>query len=211
MHVPVASTCVDRQMRSAIGFGSHDTPAHGARIIGKNHNVGFNVKNHFQCVVSEIKVVSQACDSRAAIIEVTGGEPLLQPGFVQLVEGLRDESSRPVLVETNGSLDISVIPQGVHAIVDMKCPGSGESDRMDLQNLTRLRSTDEVKFVVSDRHDYEWARELVTSGATSSRCAAILFSPAWELMDAGQLASWIVEDHLPVRLQLQLHKLLGVR
>lgn len=156
-------------------------------------------------------LVSQACSSGAAVIEVTGGEPLIHGGFALLAERLRDESSRPVLVETNGSLDISVIPEGVHAIVDMKCPGSGESDRMDLQNLGRLRPTDEVKFVVSDRRNYEWARELVTSGAISSRCKSVLFSPAWGLIDAGQLASWIVEDHLPVRLQLQLHKLLNVR
>ena len=108
-------------------------------------------------------IVEEATAAKAPITEITGGEPLLQEGFACLAVALRDQSGKKVLVETNGALDISIIPEGVTAIMDVKCPGSGESGSFDPANLQRLRSADEVKFVLSDRKDYEWARDFVVS------------------------------------------------
>jgi 7-carboxy-7-deazaguanine synthase len=156
-------------------------------------------------------LVNACRDSRAAIVEITGGEPLLQPGFRELATALRDQGGKPVLVETNGSRDISVIPTGVVAIMDVKCPASGESESMDPANLGRLRPQDEVKFVVSDRKDYEWAREFVKGHDLSRRCHAVLFSPVWGAVNARELGEWILADNLPVRVQVQLHKVMGLK
>ena len=150
-------------------------------------------------------------DSRAAIVEITGGEPLLQPGFRELATALRDLGGKPVLVETNGSRDISAIPAGVVAIMDVKCPASGESEAMDPANLRRLRPQDEVKFVLSDRKDYEWAREFVRRHDLSRCCHAVLFSPVWGAVNARELGEWILADNLPVRVQVQLHKVMGMK
>jgi 7-carboxy-7-deazaguanine synthase len=149
--------------------------------------------------------------SPAAIVEITGGEPLLQAGFAELASALRDVSSRRVLVETNGSRDLGVIPDGVIAVMDVKCPGSGEAAAMDLANIRRLRPEDEVKFVILDRADYTWAREFVAEQKLAVRCGAILFSPVWGSLDPSPLAEWILADGLSVRLQMPLHKVLGVR
>lgn len=156
-------------------------------------------------------ITQQAKDSRVPLIEVTGGEPLLQEDFPTLVEALLKIPDRTVLVETNGSVDISSIPQGAVAIVDVKCPGSGEGGSFDLENLKRLRPADEVKFVLSGRDDYEWAREFVQKHAVAKRVVAAHFSPVAGQLDAGQLGKWIVEDGLPVRLQVQLHRLIDMR
>lgn len=156
-------------------------------------------------------IVRAADDSRASIVEITGGEPLLQPEFPRLAEALRDETGRPVLVETNGSRDISVIPDDVVAIMDVKCPGSGEHESTDLRNLGRLRQIDEVKFVIGGRGDYDWAAAFVESNALASLCRAVLFSPAFGKLHAKTLAGWILKDRLPVRLQIQLHRLLNMR
>jgi len=150
--------------------------------------------------------------SRAAVAEITGGEPLAQAGFRDLALGLlRAGKGRPVLVETNGSLDISVIPEGVIAIMDVKCPGSGEAGSMDPGNLRRLRPYDEVKFVIADRKDFDWARRLVTRHQLDRRCHAVLFSPVADRLPAPVLATWILDSGLPVRLQIQLHKVFGLR
>lgn len=156
-------------------------------------------------------LVKGASDSRAEIVEVTGGEPLLQPAFSELAGALLGIPGKTVLVETNGSLDISVVPEGAVTILDVKCPCSGESERMDLANLSRLRYGDEVKFVVMDEEDYQWAKELVLQHDLAARCAAVLFSPVYGQLDSSILAEWILNDELPVRLQVQLHKLLGLR
>jgi len=150
--------------------------------------------------------------SRAAIAEITGGEPLAQAGFRDLAEEfLRAGGGRPVLVETNGSLDISVIPGGAIAIMDVKCPGSGEAGAMDSANFKRLRSHDEVKFVIADRKDFGWACRMVKRHKLASRCHAILFSPVAEKLPAEKLASWVLDSGLPVRVQIQLHKVVGVQ
>jgi 7-carboxy-7-deazaguanine synthase len=156
-------------------------------------------------------LVAECRANPAAIVEITGGEPLLQPGFRELATALRDQGGKPVLVETNGSLDISAIPAGVIAIMDIKCPGSGASEAMDPANIARLRPQDEVKFVLGDRTDYEWARDFVRRHSLATRCHAVLFSPVFGKLPAKDVAQWIVVDGLPVRVQVQLHKVLGMK
>jgi 7-carboxy-7-deazaguanine synthase len=153
-------------------------------------------------------LVAQCAANPAAIAEITGGEPLLQPGFRALAEGLRDRGGkRAVLVETNGSQDLSVVPPGVVTIMDAKCPGSGEAASLDERNLARLRPGDEVKFVIGSRADYEWARAFVARHHLATRCAWVLFGPVAGSLAPADLARWIVQDGLPVRLQIQLHRL----
>ena len=140
------------------------------------------------------------------IVEFTGGEPLLQEDVHQVITSLCDEG-RTVLVETGGDQDISRLDPRAVAIMDVKCPGSGMQGRMDWSNLERLRPRDELKFVLADRADYEWGRELVVSkGLAAGR--TVLFSCAFGLLQPRDLAGWILEDGLPVRLQLQIHKIL---
>lgn len=140
------------------------------------------------------------------LVEFTGGEPLLQRTVHRAISALCDEGLT-VIVETGGDQDISMLDRRAIAIVDVKCPGSGMMDRMDWGNLDRLRPHDELKFVLSGRADYEWARDLVRSRRLGQG-RTVLFSCAFGLCEPRELADWIMEDHLPVRLQLQLHKLL---
>jgi len=140
------------------------------------------------------------------MVEVTGGEPLLQASCPDLLHALLREGYQ-VLVETNGSLDIGVLPPEAVCILDMKCPSSGMTDRMCLQNLDRLRPGDEVKFVIQTREDYVWARE-VAKRLPSVGPDRLLFSPARARMEPARLADWIVSDRLDVRLHLPLHPLL---
>jgi 7-carboxy-7-deazaguanine synthase len=144
-------------------------------------------------------------------VEVTGGEPLLQRDVYPLMSRLI-ESGKTVLLETGGHHSIEHVPPGVIRIVDVKCPGSGESEKMDWENLKRVTATDQVKFVIKDRADYEFARDIVNGVGTThgsplrDRVDAVLFSPVHGVMDAKELAAWILADRLPVRLQLQAHK-----
>jgi 7-carboxy-7-deazaguanine synthase len=138
-------------------------------------------------------------------VEITGGEPLLQREVYPLMDRLLADGKR-VLIETGGHRSIENVPPGVIRIMDVKCPGSGEAAKMDWDNLKRLTIDDQVKFVIKDRVDYEYARDVVTREALAGRVAAVLFSPVHGVMDARQLAEWILEDRLPVRLQLQAHK-----
>ena len=139
------------------------------------------------------------------LVEVTGGEPLLQEDVYPLMERLVD-SGRTVLLETGGQVDVSRVPVAVIKVMDVKCPGSGESDKVDWANIDRLGSRDQVKFVIQDRADYEFARDIVSRHALNRRCAAVLFSPVHGVLDPKDLSEWILADRLPVRLQLQLHK-----
>lgn len=139
------------------------------------------------------------------LVEVTGGEPLLQQDVYPLMSRLL-ERGKKVLLETGGHRSIEHVPQGVVRILDVKCPGSGESTQMDWDNLTRLTPSDQVKFVIQDRADYEYARDVVTRESLPARVAAVLFSPVHGVLESRQLAEWILADRLPVRLQLQVHK-----
>ena len=153
-----------------------------------------------------IESVLQQVDSYGApLVEVTGGEPLLQEDVYPLMERLV-ESGRTVLLETGGHIDVSRVPGAVVKVLDVKCPGSGETDNVEWGNLDRLGAFDEVKFVIRDRPDYEFARDITTRHALDRRCAAVLFSPVHGVLDPRELSKWILDDRLPVRLQLQLHK-----
>jgi 7-carboxy-7-deazaguanine synthase len=137
---------------------------------------------------------------------VTGGEPLLQHETPDLVNRLLS-SGYKVLLETNGSLDIGVIPEEAIRIVDMKCPDSGMADRMLVVNLEKVRERDEVKFVVSSRQDYLWAKELALKHSLLQR-TTVLFSPTHGVLEPRELADWVLEDGLECVLQLQLHKII---
>lgn len=139
------------------------------------------------------------------LVEVTGGEPLLQEGVYPLMDGLIARG-KTVLLETGGHCSTARVPEPVVTILDVKCPGSGEAHRMDWTNLDRLRPHDEVKFVVQDRVDYEYAREVIARHRLAGRVAAIHLSPVHGVLDPKLLAGWVLADRLPVRVQLQLHK-----
>jgi 7-carboxy-7-deazaguanine synthase len=155
--------------------------------------------------VSVDEVLAQVSAYGCEYVEVTGGEPLLQPDVYPLMQQLV-ERGHTVLLETGGHRSIAAVPREVIRIVDVKCPGSGESGSTDWDNLDRLRPADEVKFVILDRTDYEFAREIVRTRDLVARTAAVLFSPVHHVLDANVLAAWILEDRLAVRLQLQVHK-----
>jgi 7-carboxy-7-deazaguanine synthase len=139
------------------------------------------------------------------LVEVTGGEPLLQEDVYPLMQGLLDRGKK-VLLETGGHRDTSRVPGEVVTILDVKCPGSGESGRNDWSNLERLRPHDEVKFVIKDRADYDWARDVLERHWLRQRAAAIHFSPVHGVLDPKTLSEWVLADRLPVRVQLQIHK-----
>ena len=146
------------------------------------------------------------------LVEVTGGEPLVQPSVFPLVSELL-ERGFTVLVETSGAVDVSPLDPRAHKIMDLKCPGSGEAEKNLWANLDHLTGLDEVKFVVKDRTDYEWTREAIRGRGLDIRLEngslrALLVSPVWNEIDLEELSGWILEDGLPVRFQLQLHKLI---
>lgn len=147
------------------------------------------------------QVDRHACD----LVEVTGGEPLLQPDVYPLMQALLDRG-KTVLLETGGHLPVDRVPDGVIRIVDVKCPGSGEADRNHWPNLDLVGLRDEVKFVIGNRADYEFARRVVRERGLAARVGAILFSPVHGVQSLLPLARWVLEDDLPVRLQVQLHK-----
>jgi 7-carboxy-7-deazaguanine synthase len=151
------------------------------------------------------EVAQQVAGFGCALVEITGGEPLLQRDVYPLMDRLL-ESGLTVMVETGGHLSIDEVPPQVIRIVDVKCPGSGESGRNHWENLSLLTAHDEVKFVIRDRADYDFARGVVSRYALTGRCAAVLFSPVHGVLAPKDLAAWILEDRLQVRLQLQAHK-----
>jgi len=156
-------------------------------------------------------IVAEVQARSARLVEITGGEPLAQPAAGELAEKLLD-AGYTVLVETSGAVDVSTLDARVHKIMDLKCPGSGESHRNLWANLEHLSARDEIKFVVKDRADYEWARGTIREHGLDRRVEegslrALLMSPVWGEIDLEALAGWILEDALPVRFQMQLHKL----
>jgi 7-carboxy-7-deazaguanine synthase len=147
------------------------------------------------------RVRGYGCD----VVEITGGEPLLQPDVYPLMERLLGEG-QTVMLETGGHRSIARVPANVIRIVDVKCPGSGESDSVEWSNLELLAPTDEVKFVIKDRADYEFARGVIGRYDLTARCAAVLLSPVHGVLAPKELAEWMLADRLPARLQLQVHK-----
>jgi 7-carboxy-7-deazaguanine synthase len=155
--------------------------------------------------VSVADVVTQVSAIGCEYVEITGGEPLLQPDVYPLMQQLLDRG-HVVLLETGGHRSIAQVPEAVIRIVDVKCPASGEADKNCWANLDLLRPTDEVKFVIQDRNDYEFARDVVKQHDLVARTTAVLFSPVHGVLESRELAAWILEDRLAVRLQLQVHK-----
>lgn len=144
-------------------------------------------------------------ESGLKLVEITGGEPLLQENVPRLVRILVDKGYT-VLVETNGSLNIDLIPDGAIRIMDIKCPSSGMTHKNDYRNIERLRHTDEVKFVVGTWEDYLFASEWTRKVMDASPVRTIHFSPLFGVLEPSTLARWILQDKIPVRLNLQLHK-----
>jgi len=151
------------------------------------------------------EVLRDALAPGTPLVEVTGGEPLLQPGTLPLLSELCD-AGRTVLVETSGERDISAVDPRVHRIVDLKAPGSGEEHRNRWENVPLLTDRDEVKLVLRDRRDYDWARDVIVEARLADRVAHVLLSPVHGVLDPGELIRWMLADRLPARFQLQLHK-----
>jgi len=150
-------------------------------------------------------VLQEVDQFKCDLVEVTGGEPLLQEAVYPLMDKLL-ERGKTVLLETGGHRSTARVPESVVTIVDVKCPGSGEAHKVDWENLDRLRPHDEVKFVVTDRADYEYARDVIARHSLDTRAAAIHISPVHGVLSARTLSEWVLADGLPVRIQLQLHK-----
>jgi 7-carboxy-7-deazaguanine synthase len=139
------------------------------------------------------------------LVEITGGEPLLQEDVYELMKRLGD-AGKTVMLETGGHRSTARVPSGVLKIVDVKCPGSGEADKNDWTNLDTLTPRDEVKFVIKDRVDYEFARGVIVRYTLQDRASAVLMSPVHGVLDPRTLSEWMLADRLPARLQVQLHK-----
>ncbi len=156
---------------------------------------------------SIVALTAAAVAAAVPLVEITGGEPLAQAATPDLCRALA-AAGLTVLVETNGSLPIAPLPPEAIRIMDVKCPSSAMADQLRVANFADLRPPDEVKFVLAHRADYDYARRILREHRLAERTANLLFSPAWGLLDPAELAAWILADRLPVRLQLQLHKLL---
>jgi 7-carboxy-7-deazaguanine synthase len=152
------------------------------------------------------EILRRVSSHGASLVLVTGGEPLAQAGVHSLMLGLLN-LGKEVMIETGGSLDISGIDPRVRIVLDLKCPGSGMVEKNCWDNLKSLKPTDEVKFVLNDRSDYEWAKGVLREKRLD-QLAAVLFSPVFGVLDERKLAEWILLDKLNVRMQLQLHKLI---
>jgi 7-carboxy-7-deazaguanine synthase len=157
-------------------------------------------------------IVDRVREIGTPLVEVTGGEPLAHPNAFTLVRQLLD-AGFTVLVETSGAFDVEPLDRRAHVIMDLKCPGSGEVTRNRWENLDHLGAGDEIKFVIADRTDYDWMVDVIRSRGLderlrNGRLRALLVSPVWNSMDFRVLAEWILGDRLPVRYQIQLHKVI---
>lgn len=153
------------------------------------------------------EVLARALAFDTPLVELTGGEPLLQPGAIPLLAELCD-AGRTVLVETSGEADVSRVDPRVHKIMDLKAPGSGESHRNRWSNLDHLTARDEIKFVLADRQDYEWMRSTIRERRLDALGVALLASCVWGRLAPADLVRWVLEDGLRVRVQVQLHKII---
>lgn len=150
------------------------------------------------------EILAQVSQYPCRLVEITGGEPLLQEDVIPLMQALQKKKYK-VMLETSGALSIENVPPGVIKVVDLKCPSSGETGKNLYSNMDYLSSTDEVKFVIGDRKDYEWAKEMVNQYGLAEKCT-VLFSHTFEKLPMKDLADWIIKDGFPVRFQTQLHR-----
>ncbi|MBK8231610.1 MAG: 7-carboxy-7-deazaguanine synthase QueE [Candidatus Eisenbacteria bacterium] len=155
--------------------------------------------------MSEEAILDQVRAFECPLVEVTGGEPLAQGGTVAFLRRLCDQGFT-VLLETSGAMPIEEVDPRVRIILDLKCPDSGECERNRWENLSALKGTDEIKFVLASRGDYEWARATVISRRLDP--SRVILSPVWEQVAPADLAAWVLADRLPVRMQVQLHKVI---
>ncbi|MDQ6996480.1 MAG: radical SAM protein [Mariprofundus sp.] len=151
------------------------------------------------------EVVRKVVASKRPLVLVTGGEPLAQRYTIELLTAL-SESDCLVQLETAGAYSVENVPSSIRRIVDIKTPGSGEVDRNCLQNINFLTAGDEIKFVLTSRNDYEWSRDFIRHHRLGLNDVPVLFSPAWGEVAASDLCAWVLQDHLPVRVQIQMHK-----
>jgi 7-carboxy-7-deazaguanine synthase len=155
--------------------------------------------------MSRADVRERALATGTKLVELTGGEPLLQPGVFPLMKELCD-AGRTVLVETSGEADVAAVDPRVHKIMDLKAPASGESGQNRWSNLDHIGARDEIKFVLCDRADYEWMRDAIRARDLAARTPNLLASTVFGRLATRQLVTWVLEDALPVRVQLQMHK-----
>ncbi|MFL2479046.1 MAG: radical SAM protein [Verrucomicrobiales bacterium] len=158
---------------------------------GKNHSIN--------------DILNKVNDYNCNLIEITGGEPLLQKGVLPLMN-IMCEEGKTVLIETSGNRDISVVDPRVHIIMDLKTPSSGESERNRYENIKFLKSKDEVKFVIGSEEDYIWSRDKLISENLNELCGNVIFSPVFEGVKYSDIVDWIIRDGIDVTFQLQLHK-----
>lgn len=158
-------------------------------------------------LLSQEEVISQVAAHKPRYVTVTGGEPLAQPECLGLLKGLCD-AGYEVSLETSGAMSVADVDRRVVKVLDLKTPASGEMERNDYDNIPLLTRNDQVKFVICDRKDYDWARFKLDEFHLADCVSDVLFSPSHGQLEARELAEWILQDNLPVRLQLQLHKLL---
>ena len=151
------------------------------------------------------QILSAVLQFNCPLVEITGGEPLLQKNVLPLMSSLAD-AGKTVLLETSGAHDISPVDTRVHRIMDLKTPSSGECHRNLWSNIPHLSARDEVKFVIGSREDYGWSRDKVRQHDLPARCRAVLFSPVFGRIESREIVDWLLADTLPVRFQLQLHK-----
>ena len=152
------------------------------------------------------EILRKVCGFGVKLVEITGGEPLMQDNVYPLMKKLILKGHK-VMLETGGSISLERVPRDVIKIMDLKCPGSGEQEKNNLENLKLLSPHDQVKFVILHRKDYEWSRDLIKKYKIN-KTAHILLSPVFEKLDLKDLTKWLLEDRLPVRLQTQLQKII---
>ena len=158
-------------------------------------------------LMSRAEVLERALSFGTPLVELTGGEPLLQGGAIPLMRELCD-AGRTVLLETSGERDVSQVDPRVHRIMDLKAPGSEESERNRWENIEHLTMRDEVKVVLADRADYDWAKRAIEEHDLADRVNAVLLSCVWGELDPKELVKWVLRDKLPVRVQIQQHKVI---
>lgn len=185
-------------------------PCTFVRLTGCNLRCTYCDTTYAYCEGAEIEIdnlLKKISGFGCSLVEITGGEPLIQEEVPVLIEKLLDNKFI-VLLETNGSIDISRIDKRCIKILDIKCPTSGESEKNDPDNLNRLNKKDQIKFVIGNRYDYEFAKKIVKQIPTTFFRENILFSPVYNKLGFHELAQWILKDKLTVRLHLQLHKII---